>query len=141
LFLRQQAEEERSELEAATRAMQDFREKHSMSSVSETMSIVADKIKGLGTQIVQAETTQTSYRTIIDAIERYQKSGRDLMEIDQIASYGNLTALCADLQNLKAERVILGDRYLEDHPKMKDNQLQIDSVESRMKANMELAVE
>ncbi len=141
LFLRQQAEEERSELEAATRAMQDFREKHSMSSVGETMSIVADKIKGLGTQIVQAETTQTSYRTIIDAIERYQKSGRDLMEIDQIASYGNLTALRADLQNLKAERVILGDRYLEDHPKMKDNQLQIDSVESRMKANMELAVE
>ena len=141
LWLRQLADEQRSELEAATRAMQDFREKHSMSSVGETINIVADKIKSLGTQIVQAENTQTTYRALIDAIDHYQKSGRDLMEIDQISSYGNLAQLRTDLQNLKAERVILSDRYLDEHPRMKDNQLQIDSVESRMKANIALAIE
>ncbi|HEU5079210.1 MAG TPA: polysaccharide biosynthesis tyrosine autokinase [Opitutaceae bacterium] len=140
LWLRNQAEEKHAELESATRAMQDFREKHSMASLGEARSVVASTVTQLGQQLVTAQMDQNSLKAILDTIEQFQKAGKDLTELPQIASVNGISGLRTDLQNLKAQRVMLADRYLEDHPKMKENEMAIAGVQDRLKTNIELAI-
>lgn len=139
IWLRNQAEEKRTELENATRAMQEFRETHSMASVGENKAVVAQKVTQLGQQLVSAELEQTNLRTILAEIENYEKSGRDVMEIPQIGTYGLVASLRGELEGLKSARIMLADRYLDDHPKMKENALAMDTVEKRLKATIEIA--
>jgi len=139
LWLRNQADDTRAQLESATKEMQNFREKHSMASVGETKSVVAQKLAQLGQQIVGAQLEQTNLHTVLEAIENFEKSGKDVMEIREIAGYAAIPALRNDLQNLRSRRVMLAERYLEDHPQMKTNALEIEDLEKRIKTNVEMA--
>lgn len=139
LWLRNQADETRTQLENATKEMQDFREKHSMASVGETKSIVAQKLAQLGQQIVAAQLEQTNLRTVLESIESYEKAGKDVMQLREIANSGVVSSLRNELQNLRSQRVMLSDRYGEEHPQMKTNALAIEDLEQRLKTNVEMA--
>jgi capsular exopolysaccharide synthesis family protein len=140
LWLRNQAEEKRGELESASRAMQDFREKHSMASLGENKSVVAAKVSSLGNQLVAAQLDQSNLKAVLDTIEQFQKSGKDLMELPQISTVNGISGMRTELQGLRAQRAQLAERYLEDHPRMKENAMAIASVEERLKSNIELAI-
>lgn len=140
LWLRNQAEETRSQLEAATRELQEFRERHNMASVGENKGVIAQKVVQLGQSLVGIELEQTNLRTILETIETYQKNNRDLMEIPMIASNGGISSLRNELENLKAQRRMLAETYLDEFPRMKENALAIENVEKRLKASIELAI-
>jgi polysaccharide biosynthesis transport protein len=140
LWLRNQAEEKRTELEAATRAMQEFREKNNMASIGESKGVIAQKVASLGQSLVTAELEQTNLRSSLETIKRAKEAGQDLLEIPQIASYGSIANLRAELEELRSVRVRLSQRYLEENAKMKDNALAIDTTEKRIKASVDMAI-
>ena len=139
LWLRNQADDTRTHLENATKEMQAFREKHSMASVGETKSVVAQKLAQLGQQMVAAQIEQTNLRTVLESIDNYEKAGKDVMQLREIAGSGAVSVLRNELQNLKSQRVMLSDRYGEEHPTMKTNALAIEDLEQRLKTNVEMA--
>jgi polysaccharide biosynthesis transport protein len=140
LWLRNQAEEKRAELEAATRAMQDFRERHNMASVGENKGVIAQKVASLGQSLVQAELEQTNLRSTLETVKDFEAEGRSLLDIPQIATYGAIAELRGQLEDLRAQRILLGQRFLDEHPRMKDNALAIKTLEDRLKSTIELAV-
>jgi capsular exopolysaccharide synthesis family protein len=140
LFLKNQSEEKRVEVESAERAMQEYREKHKMASLGENKSVVQEKVGSIGTNLVQVQLEQSSLKTLIDTVEDFQKNGRDLFELTAITSYGNISNLKNDLDGLKAERRQLAERYLDEWPRMKENALGIENTEKRLKENIALAI-
>ena len=140
LFLKNQSEEKRVEVESAERAMQEYREKHKMASLGENKSVVQEKVGSLGSNLVQVQLEQSSLKTLIDTVEDFQKNGRDLFELTAITSYGNIGTLKNELDGLRAERRQLAERYLDEWPRMKENALGIENIEKRLKENIALAI-
>jgi len=140
LFLKNQSEEKRVEVESAERAMQEYRAKHNMASLGENKSVVQEKVSSIGSSLVQNQLEQSSLKSLIETVEEFQKTGRDLFELSSITSYGNINSFKNELDSFKAERRQLSERYLDDHPRMKENALAIENVEKRLKENIALAI-
>ncbi|MGC4071995.1 MAG: polysaccharide biosynthesis tyrosine autokinase [Nibricoccus sp.] len=140
LFLRNQADEKRIEMEGVERQKQDFRAKHNMAALGENKGVVQQKVAMLGNTLAEAELKQTNLRTLLESIDEYQKNDKNLMEIAEIAAYGNVTEMRNRMDNLRANRRQLEERYLEDHPRMKENQIAMDDAQMGYKAAVELAI-
>jgi polysaccharide biosynthesis transport protein len=140
LFLRNQADEKRSEMEAVERQKQDFRAKHNMAALGENKGIVQQKVAMLGNSLADAELQQTNLRTLIESIEDYQKNGKNLLEIAAIAGYGNVSGMKERIDTLLAARRQLDERYLDNHPRMIENRLALDDAEANFKASKDLAI-
>ena len=140
LFLRNQADEKRAEMEAVERQKQEFRARHNMASLGENKGVVQQKVSMLGSQLAEAEIRQTNLRTLLQSIEDYQKDGRNLLEIAEIASFGNVTEMKNRIDGLRATRRLLEERYLENHPRMVENQLAMEDAENGFKSAVALAI-
>lgn len=125
VFLRTQAEDMRSQVESAEKAAQDYREKHNLAAIGETKSVTLQKMGSLGTALVGAEVEQVNTKSILDKVEDFQKAKRDLLEIPQIAASGQVATQKTLLSQLMSERTLLEERYLPQHPKIKENALRI----------------
>jgi capsular exopolysaccharide synthesis family protein len=125
IFLRNQAEEMRAQVEAVETSLQDYRAKHNIASLGQTQNVVLQKVGTVGTALVAAQMEQVEMRSVLDKIEEYRRSQRDLLEIPQIAGYGQVSALRGHLAELKAQRLLLAERYLRKHPKMTQNEMEI----------------
>lgn len=140
VILRQQADERRADVEAANRMLLDYRTEHNIASLGEYQNVIKEKVAKLGSALVQTQMEQTEHQSILDEIEQYQKAGRDLTGIPQILAYGSVSQLRAEIDRLNAERVLLAQTYLRRHPKMLQNQLQLDEAQRQLDRNIELAV-
>ena len=125
IFLRNQAEETRSQVEAVEASLQDYREKHNIASLGENRNVVLQKVGTVGSALVQAQMEQVEMRSVLDKMEEYRREMRDLLEIPQIGGFGQVSGLRGRLADLKAQRLFLGQRYLRLHPRMQQNELEI----------------
>jgi len=62
------------------------------------------------------------------------------MEIPQIAAYGKVTELNNTLSGLRTQRVLLDERYGEEHQKIKQNELDTREAQRMMKESLDLAI-
>lgn len=125
IFLRNQAEETRSQVEAVEASLQDYRAKHNVAALGENQNVVLQKVGTVGTALVQAQMEQVEMRSVLDKIEEYRRDKRDLLEIPQIATFGQVGGLRSRLADLNAQRLVLAERYLRRHPKMAGNEHEI----------------
>lgn len=140
IFLRNQAEEMRSQVEAAEASLQDFREKHNVASLGENQNVILQKVGTVGTALVQAQMEQVEMRSVLDKIEEYRRADRDLLEIPAISTYGQVSSLRSRLADLKAQRLLLSEKYLRLHPKMTQNELQITEVSRLLQEAIAMAI-
>ncbi|AHF92584.1 sugar tyrosine-protein kinase [Opitutaceae bacterium TAV5] len=122
VFLRNQADETRAQVEAAEKALQNYREKNNLAAIGETQNVVLQKMSSLGTAVVAATLDQIDAKSLIDKIEEYQAGNRDLLEITQIRTSGQVADLNNSLISLLTQRTLLAEHYLGEHPKMKQNE-------------------
>ncbi len=125
VFLRNQAEETRTQVEAAENALQAYRAKNNLAAIGETQNVVLQKMSSLGTAVVKATLDQIDAKSLIDKIEEYQAAGRDLLEIPQVLGSGQVSVLNNTLTGLLSQRTMLSEHYLAQHPKIKQNALEI----------------
>lgn len=137
VFLRNQAEETRTQVEAAESALQGYRAKNNLAAIGETQNVVLQKMSSLGTAVVRATLDQIDAKSLIDKIEEYQRGRRNLLEIPQILASGQVSVLNNTLTSLLSQHTILSERYLPAHPKIKQNELEIQ--ETRRMLNESIA--
>lgn len=128
IFLRNQAEETRAQVEAVEASLQDYRAKHNIAALGQNQNVVLQKVGTVGTALVQAQMEQVEMRSVLDKIEEYKRDKRDLLEIPQIVGFGQVGSHRSRLAELKAQRLILGERYLGKHPKMLQNEMEINET-------------
>ncbi len=140
IFLRNQAEEMRAQVEAVESSLQAYRAKHNIASIGETQNVILQKVGTVGTALVQAQMEQVEMRSVLDKVDQYRRDHRDLLDIPQIIGFGQVSALRTQLDNLKAERLLLAQRYLRKHPKMIQNQLETAETARLLQSAVDLAI-
>jgi capsular exopolysaccharide synthesis family protein len=125
VFLRNQAEETRAQVEAAESALQTYRARHNLAAIGENQNVILQKMGSLGTALVQAQLDQIEARSLLDKIHEYRAAGRDLLEIPQVLGSGGVSDLRQALIGLLSERTMLDVHYLANHPRIKQNELQV----------------
>jgi len=125
VFLRNQADETRTQLETAEKELQLYRAKNNLAAIGETQNVVFQKMASLGTAVVRATLDQIDAKSLIDKIEEYQRNNRNLLEIPQILASGQVSSLSNQLSNLESQHTKLAVRYLAEHPRIKQNELDI----------------
>jgi capsular exopolysaccharide synthesis family protein len=140
VFLRKQSEETREQLEAAEDSMQAFRSAHNIAVLGETQNVVLQKVPALGSALVSAQMQQIELRETIDKIAEDRSQGKDLLEIPQIKSFGQVSELSAKLADLQSQRQILEQTYLRMHPKMLANDQAIAETKQALAEGIDSAV-
>lgn len=140
IFLRNQAEDMRSQVEAVESALQEYRARHNIASLGENQSVVLQKVGTVGTALVRAQMEQVEMRSVLDKIEEYRRDQKDLLEIPQIAGFGQVSGLRTHLAELNAQRLLLSEKYLRLHPKMTQNELEINETQRLLDEAVAMAV-
>ncbi len=140
LYLRNEADKKKAELEALEREKQAFREKNNMAAVGENQGVVQQKLTMLGSSLAEQELIQTNLRTILASIETYQKEGRNLFEISQIATFGSVPGLKERVDSLRSTRRLLEENYFEEHRSMIENKVALDEAEKSLQGAIDLAI-
>lgn len=139
-YLRARGEELRKESEAAESRLQDYRRKHNLVSLDNSINIIGDRLKTINSTLTGARLARLDIETLLGQIDRMQKSGGSLLEIGYISAYGNIAGLKAQLAELNKQASILSERYLERHPKMIELANSIDVVTAQINRNIEQSI-
>ena len=140
IFLRNQAEEMRAQVEAVEASLQDYRAKFNIAALGENQNVVLQKVATVGSALVRAQMEQVEMRSVLDKIEEYRRNNRDLFEIPQVGGFGQVNSLRSRLAELKAQRLILSERYLNKHPKMSQNEMEINETSRLLEEAVTMAI-
>jgi capsular exopolysaccharide synthesis family protein len=140
VFLRNQAEDVRAQVEAAEAAMQSYRAKNNLAAMGETQNVVLQKVASLGSALVRAQLDEIDAKSLIDKIEEFQRTKRDLLEIPQIISSGQVSSLNNTHRALQSQRTLLAQNYLDEHPRMRQNALEISETERMLEESIAKAI-
>lgn len=125
VFMRNQAEETRLQVEAAEASLQAYRAKHNLAAIGETQNVVVQKMSSLGTAVVGVTVNQISAKSLLDKIAEFQRDGRNLLEIPEILGSGQVSGLNNALTALLTQRTMLEAHYGSAHPKILESDLAI----------------
>jgi polysaccharide biosynthesis transport protein len=140
-YLKSRAEELRKESDVAETRLQDYKREHNLVSLSASVDIVAERLKTINSALTTVRLDRLNLEVQRKQIEKIKAEGGNLLEVSSIATYGNMPALTTQLEELKKQKSIYSDRYLERHPKMIDLTNAIDVVTQQISSNIEQAVD
>ncbi len=140
-YLRSRAKELQQESEAAEAKLQDYRRKHNLVSLDNSMNIVGERLRTVNAMLTSARLARLDIETLLSQIEKMQKENpANLLEIGYISAYGTIATLKAQLADLNKSQAILSERYLERHPKMVELANSIDVVTAQITRNIEQSI-
>ncbi len=139
-YLRGRAEELRKESETAEGRLQDYRRKHQLVSLDNSINIVSERLRAINASRTTARLARLDVETLLGQIEKMQKENGPLLEIGYISAYGNIPTFKTQLAELKKQQAILSERYLERHPKMVDLANSIDIVSGQIERSIQQSV-
>ncbi len=137
VYLRSRAEELRKESEAAEGHLQDYRRKHNLVSLDNSINIISERLRAINATLTKARLERIDVETLLGQIERMQQQNGNLLEISYISAYGNIPALKNQLADLGNQQSMLSERYLERHPKMLSVANSIDIITEQIKHDIE----
>ncbi len=140
IFLRNQAEETRAAVEAAENAQQSYRVKHNLAAIGENQNVVVQKMQALGSALVKAQIDQIDAKSLIDKVDEYQHNHRNLLEIPQILSSGQVSSLSNNIRALQTQRLALDQRYGPEWPRVKENEFTMRETQRVLDENIAKAI-
>lgn len=139
-FLQDRAEELRAQVEQAQTRLQDFRAKNNLATLGESQNVIVQKVQSLGNALVKAEIEQLEAKNLIDKIDEYTRTNRNLTEIPQILGSGQVSTFATTLNNLKTQRIMLDQDYGVEHPRVKLNELEFIEAQRRLDEAIKKAI-
>jgi succinoglycan biosynthesis transport protein ExoP len=131
-YLRTRGDELQKESEVAEARLQEYRRKHNLVSLDNSVNIVNDRLRAIYSTLTNARLSRLDLETLLAQIVRMEQENLNLLEVSAISSYGNIPSLKAQLSELTRTQSILSERYLERHPRMIDLANSIDVVNSQI---------
>jgi polysaccharide biosynthesis transport protein len=130
----------RKQLQDSQTRLQEYREQHNTVSLAENQNVVVQRLTNISNQLINAHSELTALESTLSQIDALEKSGGDLVQVSYVSSFGSVATLLQDLDTLKAERALLEQRYLENHPKMQASTRAIETKTQLIRDNVARAV-
>ncbi|KAF0096316.1 MAG: exopolysaccharide tyrosine-protein kinase [Puniceicoccaceae bacterium 5H] len=139
-FLQEQADELRSKIEESEMKLQQYRQEHNLVSLEENQNIVLERMKELNGAVTKARVAKLAAAAKVSEVENALDNDNNLLEIPAISEGSAVDATATKLAQAKAERETLATKYLERHPRMIENQKQIDGLEKMLQTQIKSRV-
>ncbi len=139
-FLRSQKEELLHKIQGTEATLQEFRREHNLVSLEENQNIILRRLTTLSGELMDARVARLALDSKLKHVEHYMLNDQNLLEIQFIAEYGSIRELIAQLESLEAEKALLAERYLENHPRMIENTRSIENIYAQLDENTQMAV-
>jgi capsular exopolysaccharide synthesis family protein len=139
-FLRNRAEQLRKESEQAEEKLQAYMTRHNLVSLDKSKDIVGARLQTISSTLTGARLARLNLENQGNQVEDFRKTHRDLLEIQYIASHGNIPGLKSQLTGLLQSQSVLSERYLERHPKMVDLANSLTVVQEQLDKAITLAI-
>lgn len=139
-WLKQRAEQMRKESEAASGRVQQFMQQHRLVSLDDSYNMIAGRLQAVETELTKVRLSRIELESQSAQVKTFLDKGQNLLEISTIAAYDQVPQLKTQLADLKRERSILSDRYLERHPKMIEVENRIVVVQDQLNKAIQMAV-
>jgi capsular exopolysaccharide synthesis family protein len=139
-FLKTRSEQLRKELEEAEQKLQGYMKSHNLVSLDKSKDIIGDRLKTISGTLTNAQLVRLGFENQNALVEAYRKEGRNLVEIQYIATHGSVPTLNSQLSNLHQSESVLAERYLERHPKMVDLSNNIAVIQDQLARAIDLAI-
>jgi polysaccharide biosynthesis transport protein len=140
-FLGAQADELREQLNLQTTASLNFRKEHSLNSLSESQTITGGLLNTLAGQIITAQAEQIQAKTLIDSVDEYILKKRNLLDLPQIITAGDVALTSSNLTALQSQRNLWEKEYDEELPKMKELDGRIAEEKRRLDESVKKAIQ
>lgn len=139
-FLTEQADELRDKVEEANRALQEYRQEHNLVSAEENQNIIVQRLQAVNAALTEARVERLALEDQMSQVDDFQEKGLNVLEVGAISRFGSNPELALELDRLRKQREVIGDKYAERHPQMIENQRAIDATERTLKENIAMAV-
>ena len=139
-YLRTQADRLGKDAADAEQKLMAYKKQHNLVSLGNSTNIVGTRLTTVNDALTKARLARLDLETQYHQVEAYRKEGRNLMEIAYIAGHATVPTLKNQLSNLRQNQSVLGERYLERHPKMVDLANQVTVVQDQLDKAVDLAV-
>ncbi|HEY0945074.1 MAG TPA: polysaccharide biosynthesis tyrosine autokinase, partial [Opitutaceae bacterium] len=139
-ILGRRAEQLRRESSAAEQRLQDYMRQHNLVSLDNSTNIIQARLNAVNDALQRARLERLGIEQLSNQVESHRKEGRNLIEISYIASHGTIPAIRTQLDELTRNQAVLGERYLERHPKMIDVANAIAAAKHQLDSAVALAV-
>ena len=139
-YLRAQADRLGKDAADAEQKLMAYKKEHNLVSLGNSTNIVGTRLTTVNDALTKARLARIDLETQYHQVEAYRKEGRNLMEIAYIAGHATVPTLKNQLSNLRQNQSVLGERYLERHPKMVDLANQVTVVQDQLEKAVDLAV-
>ncbi len=140
VFLQEEERKLRQQFEQAQAKLQEYMQSYNTVSLADNQNVVSRRLESISNERNAAKNERLRLETSVRMVEAYEKAGGDLLEITEISSFRSIPALLKELDDLRAERARLEERYLERHPRMEENTKAIEARMDLLKVNTSLAV-
>jgi len=140
LFLRERVNELRAKVENLEREAQSYREEHNLVSLEENQNIVAQQVSQVSAALTAARLERVALESRLQQVERLVEEGVAPRELQAFPGFAFLQEASNAMDVLQNEREVLGERYLENHPRMRETEQAIEALQATIQTNLAQAV-
>jgi capsular exopolysaccharide synthesis family protein len=141
VFLRSQAEDLRKKLEASERALQEYRARYDMVSLDDSQNIVVDRLKALNSSATGARIARSELDVRLQQAEAAVKQQSNPVDLATLTDFPALSDVQHRIDDLKARRAVLAERYGRRHPLMQENARTLEALERLRGEQVAAAIE
>ncbi len=140
IYLRNRAEELKRESEAANVKLQDYRRRHNLVDLDSNVTLISERLRTISSGLTTVRLERLNLEVLLRQIEKMQTEDGNLLETAYISNYGAIAALKSQLADLNRQQSVLGERYLERHPRMIDLANSLTVVQQQINRNVQQAI-
>jgi polysaccharide biosynthesis transport protein len=139
-FLKQRAEEFRQRVNEAEQALQEYRREHNLGAVEENRTLVGERLDSINVSLMQARVERLDLEGQLRHIARILENEAEMIELGGVVSSESIRTFVQRRDELRHEREVMSEKYLEQHPRMISNQRAIEATERLIRENIERAM-
>jgi len=135
-WLGQRLSEQRKQVEASEKALQNYREQTDSVSLEDKQNIVVQKLADLNAAVTKAKTERLLKEALYDQMRSIQHDRAALDTFPAILSNTFIQQLKGDLSELQRQQASLGEKYGDKHPEMIKIKSAIDQTEAKLQGEI-----
>jgi polysaccharide biosynthesis transport protein len=135
-WLSDQLKEQRAKVDAADRALQDYKETNNAAAVDDRQNIVVQKLTAIQTQVVEARFELVGKEAVYQQYLALQKAGKPLDSLPAIVANEAIQTLKTNLAGLRDEHARLTVQFGEKMPQVIASNARITQAETELQASM-----
>jgi len=140
-FLADRLEEQKKSVEASERALQEFKEKNGAVSIADgSSSISIQRLTDLNAALIKAKTERINKEALYNQLQSMQSTGT-IDTFPAVLANEYIQGLKSNLAQLQREHAQLSERYGENHPKLSESKMALQTAGAKLTSEIAKVVE